>query len=338
HTILNGGTSLVTGDDAFAGKFGTVGSVEFAGVQVVGSRVIARTEGAESAFVSATGDITQAASWTSVVTGTSGSAGSNFALNAQLGIATNGTKWTMVSHGRIWEATTATPGPAASWTNIFSPQASSPIPADIATQRSADPTICNTDPDTSIQPQLTQATYVAPDLSIIVGPAGAVNQTGDDTPGVCISTDGGHTFHHSAFAGLDDGQGPVGVACTSKDHCVGYGGIQSNDGTAVIYVTNNASSGATSTWTKATIPTTPVDAGFRSAAFAPDGMHGWIVGNSASNGSLMYTTSDGGTTWTDATGTVKTLAGDHRLHSVYVFDATHVWIGGEQGVLLASGS
>jgi hypothetical protein len=185
---------------------------------------------------------------------------------------------------------------------------------------------------------LTQAAYVAPDLSVIVSPAGAVNQNGNDTAGVCISVDGGHSFHHSAFAGVDAGSGPLGIGCSSKDHCVAYGGIQSTPSTAFIYVSNNASSGATSTWTKATTPTIPDDTGFRSVAFAPDGMHGYIVGNTAAQGSLLFTTTDGGTTWTDATSTVKTLTGDNRLHSVYAFDATHVWIGGEKGTLIASGN
>lgn len=338
HTILNGGAALVTGDETYADQFGTVGTVQFLGVQVIGSRVVAHTDGAESAFVSATGDITQPASWTSVVTGTSATAATSFALNPQFGFGTNGTKWVMLNDGRIWEATVATPAPAASWTVTFSPQASSPIPADIETQRGADPTLCDSDPTASIAPQLTQAAYVAPDLSVIVSPAGAVNQHGNDTAGVCISVDGGHSFHHAAFTGVDDGSGPLGIGCSSKDHCVAYGGIQSTPNTAFIYVSNNASSGATSTWTKATTPTIPDDTGFRSVAFAPDGMHGYIVGNTAAQGSLLFTTTDGGATWVDSTSTIKAATGDNRLHSVYVFDATHVWIGGEKGTLIASGS
>ncbi|HEX7666397.1 MAG TPA: YCF48-related protein [Polyangiaceae bacterium] len=336
--LLNGNAPLITGDGTYADQFHTAGSVEFLGAEIVGTRVILRLEGAENAFVSATGDITAPASWTSTTLGTSGTADTNFGLNAQFGIGTNGTKWAFIGNGRVWEATTATPAPATSWMDIFSPNATPPIPSDIDTQRTADPTLCNTDPSVSFQPTPDQNLYFAPDLSLIVTPASAVNQFGDDTAGVCISLDGGHTFHHSAFAGLNDGQGPTGINCSSKDHCVAYGGTQSNDGSAVVYMTNNASAGKDSTWAKATIPTTPNDSGFRDVAFAPDGMHGWLVGSSSSNGSLMYTTTDGGATWTDSTADVKTLAKDNRLHSVYVYDATHVYIGGEQGVLLASGS
>jgi hypothetical protein len=338
HIYASDGTTItstvVTGDDTYAATFGTVGSISFLGVGLVGGKVVARVNSAEAAFVSATGSITAAASWTGVE-GVSNT--SDFGLNAQYGIGTDGTHWTFATAGRIWEAAAA-PGPATAWTNVYSPQAVPSIPADIADQVAADPTLCDTDPSVSIQPDLAQGIYVASDDSLIITPSGSVNQAGDDTAGVCISLDRGHTFHHAAFTGVALGSGPMGVNCTSANHCVAYGGLSDVSASAYVYVSTNASMGATSTWTKATTPTLPDDTAFRAVAFAPDGMAGWLVGNTAANGSLLFTTTDGGATWTDATGTITALTQDNRLHSVYAFDATHVWIGGESDTLIVSGN
>jgi hypothetical protein len=338
HVYSSDGTTitgtLVTGDDTYAAKFGTIGTVSFLGVSLVGGKVVARVIDAEDAFVSATGPITVAASWTGVA-GASNT--TDFGLNRQHGFGTNGTRWTLMSGGRVWEAMAA-PGPTTAWTNIYSPQAVPPIPADIATQHAADPTLCDTDPSVEVAPDLTQTVYIAPDGSLIVTPSGAVNQGGDDTAGVCISLDGGHSFHHAEFTGVVLGAGPVGVACTSKDHCVAYGGVPAVSASAYVYVSNSASKGATSTWTKATTPTLADDTELRSVAFAPDGMTGWLVGNTAAKGSLLFTTKDGGATWTDATATITAVTGDNPLHSVYAFDATHVWIGGLNDTLITSGN
>lgn len=325
--------TLVTGDDAFASKLGTIGTVAFLGVASVGGVVVARVIGAEDAFVSATGPITSASSWTGVL----GAANpTDFGLNAQFAFGTNGSRWTLVSAGRIWEATSA-PSPTTTWTNVYSPQAVPSIPADIADQRAADPTLCDTDPSVSVSPDLVQEVYVAPDESLVITPAGAVNQAGDDTAGVCISTDGGHTFHHAAFTGVAMGAGPTGITCTSASHCLAWGGVQDQAGSAYVYVSSNASQGASSTWTLATTPSLPEDTELHGTAFAPDGKTGWMVGRTSSGGSLLLTTSDGGATWTDASATISALAQNNPLHSVYAFDATHVWIGGENDTLLVSG-
>ena len=326
--------TLVTGDDTYAATFNTIGTVSFLGVSSVGGKVVARVIDAEEAFVTATGPISAAGSWTGVL---GASNGGEFGINAQYGIGTNGTRWTLVSAGRIWEAT-ATPGPTTAWTNVYSPQAVPPIPANIADLRAADATLCDTDPTVSVSPDLAQGVYVAADASLIVTPSGAVNQAGDDTAGVCISVDGGHSFHHAEFTGVGMGLGPMGVSCTSGSHCVAYGGLPSQSGSAYVYVSNNASQGATSTWTKATTPALPDDTELRAVAFAPDGKTGWLVGSTAAGGSLLFTTTDGGSTWTDATSTITGVTGDNRLHSVYAFDATHVWIGGDNDTLVTSGN
>lgn len=326
--------TLITGDGPFAEAIGTLGEVSFLGFAPVGGRLVALVNGAGSGFVSATGDYTKAASWSSVLIGKR-VGGGGFGLNAQYGIAANGATWTLFHNGYIHETTDA-PGPGANWTEIWSPQQVPPVPADIDALRLADPTLCNTDPGASISPTLTQSIYMAPDASLIVSPAGAVNQHGDDAPGVCISTDGGHLFHHVAFDGLDDQQGPLGLNCTSKDHSVAVGGRSFSAGSTYVFVTNDASKGAASTWTRATTPAFADDMLLRYAFFAPGGVLGWIVGDN-SGGPYLLATTDSGASWTDATSMISALT-SARLHSGYAFDATHVWIGGEHDTLLTTGN
>jgi hypothetical protein len=329
--------TLLTGDEAYGEMFHTLGGLNFLGFSQVGGLLVVNVIQAEGAFISAStsSDITQASSWTGVST-----SNDDFGLNAQFSWSASGTgaaaTWRLMSAGRIW-STTGTPTATSTYTNIYSPQATPSIPEGIADMHAADMTLCDTDPSISIAPDLAQSVYAAPDQSVLITPAGAINQNGDDSPGVCISTDKGATFRHSAFAGVTgENQGPTGIACTSKDHCVAFGGT--TDGSKpFVFQSTNASSGVTSTWTAATIPAN-ANAILRAAAFAPDGKTGWLVGwDSDSMDSLLYTTTDGGSTWTDASGTVATVAGNNRLHSVYVFDASHVFIGGEQNTLIASG-
>ncbi len=327
--------TLVTGDDELAAELGTLGTLTFLGFSEVGSRLVARVEGQEAAFVSATGDPTDASSWTAVRLGTA--SGAEFGLNAQYALQSSAGRHVLVGAGRIFESEDTLGDEGAVWTNIWSPQASSPIPSDIDELREADPTICNTDPTVSISPPLLQPTYVHPDLSLVVAPSGSVNQDGDDTPGVCISVDGGALFHHVELADVEQGSGPVGVTCTSSDHCVAYGGLRFREDSAYVFVTENASEGADSTWIRADVPVFVEDTELRGAAFAPDGVHGWIVGSAGPAAPLLLETTDGGLTWTDETDRIRALAPDVRLHTVYAFDGTHVWIGGEHDVLLTTG-
>ena len=270
--------TLVTGDDTYAAMFNTTGTVSFLGVSSVGGKVVARVIDAEEAFVTATGPITSAASWTGVV---GASNGGDFGINAQYGIGTNGTRWTLVSAGRVWEAP-ATPGPTTAWTNVFSPQAVPPIPANIADLRTADPTLCDTDPTISVSPDLAQEIYVAADGSLIVSPSGSVNQAGDDTAGVCISVDGGHTFHHAEFTGVAMGLGPMeNQLHVERPLASPTAASRATPARSTSTSPNNASQGATSTWTKATTPARPGDTELRAVAFAPDGKTGWLVGSNA---------------------------------------------------------
>ena len=327
--------TLVTGDSKFAEKLGTLGELNFDGFSKVGNRLIANVEGAGGSFVSATGDITQAASWTSVKIGTVSGDGT-FGLNQQMGIGTKDDRWVHFTFRTIYETTDA-PEPGALWSALWSPVSPS-VPSNFESLRKADKTLCGSDPGVSITPRLTQAAYVAPDLSVILYPSGARNQRGDDTPGVCISTDGGKRFYHVEFKGINEDYGPLGVACLNSSKCWAYGGLDNAPESAFVYFTIDAQKGVNSTWTKAKLPSLREDTKFRSIGFAPDGVNGWLVGWSGSGDTLMLTSTDGGASWKDATSSVRALAPNARLHSVYALDAAHVWIGGEKGTLLTMGN
>jgi photosystem II stability/assembly factor-like uncharacterized protein len=328
------GTMLI-GDSKLAEKLGTLGEISFDGFSKVGNRLIANVEGAGASFVSATGDITQATSWSAVKIGTVNGDGT-FGLNQQMGIGAKDDRWVHFTNRMIY-ATTDAPGPGALWTPLWSP-VSPPVPSNFEELHRADKTLCGSDPGVSITPRLTQPAYVAPDLAVILYPSGARNQRGDDTPGVCISTDGGKRFYHVEFKGIGEDYGPLGVTCLNSSKCFAYGGLDNAPESSFVYFTADAQKGVASTWTKAKLPTLREDTKFRSIAFAPDGTNGWLVGWSEANTTLLFSSTDGGASWKDATSSVRALAPNARLHSVYTFDAAHVWIGGEQNTLLTMGN
>jgi hypothetical protein len=324
HTITG---TIFTGDAQFAEPLGTFGTVGFSGFSHVGDRVIVGIDGAAGAYVSAAGDVTAAASWTVASVGKTDDV-HGWGLNQQMGLGTFAGKTTMVVANIVLETTDA-PGPAASWKEIWAPIGAAPIPADLAALRAADPTICTSEAGASNSPHLPQSVYVAADRTIIVSPAGAKNQRGSDSPGVCISTDGGHRFHHVAFTGL--ASGPSGISCTSKDHCVAFAdvGITVSDSTAYVFVTNDATKGAASTWTAAALPGLAGNTNLRAAFFAGDGSHGWLIGWTNGATGVVYTTSDGGAHWTDSSAALGASQAGLRLFAGHALDTTHAWVGGE---------
>ena len=326
--------TLVTGDSKLAESLGTLGTLNFTGLAKVGNRLIAHVDSAGAAFISATGDITKAASWSAVKIGTLG-AGSTFGLNQQMGIGTKAGRWVHFTFKTIYDSSDE-PGAGALWSALWSPVSPS-VPSNFEALKRADPKLCDSDPGVSISPHLTQPGYVAPDLAVILHPSGTRNQRGTDSPGVCISTDGGQRFYHVEFKGIEDSVGPLGMTCLNANKCWAYGGVDYEAASAFVYSTSDAHKGVNSTWTKSKLPALRENTKFRSLSFAPDGSNGWLVGWSGSGDTLMFQSSDGGLNWKDATSTIRALASNARLHAVYALDATHVWIGGEGGVLLTSG-
>ncbi|WP_157202737.1 hypothetical protein [Calidithermus chliarophilus] len=327
--------TLITGDSKFAEPLGTLGDLGFLGFTKVGDRLVVHTSSAGGAFISATGDITKPASWSAAKIGVL-DGGGTFGLNQQMGIGTRDGRWVLFTLRTLYDSTDA-PGPGALWSPLWSPVSPS-VPRNFAELQRADKRLCDSDPGTSIQPRLTQPAYVAPDLSLILYPNGARNQRGSGNPGVCISTDGGRRFYRAEFKGVEGDLGPLGVTCAGATRCLAYGGLDYAPASAYIFVSNDPQKGPDSSWTRATLPALRENAQFRHVFFAPGGTNGWAVGKTDSSSPLLLQTSDGGATWRDATASVRALAPSSRLHAGFAFDAEHVWIGGERGLLLTSGN
>jgi hypothetical protein len=326
-------TPLFTSNDALATTAGIAGTVEFLGFSKVGNTLIARLDKAGKGFLSATADPLQAGSWSATTLGPL--TGDAFALNAQYGFGVKGTSWIQLRNSFVYTAPAA-PAPATTWTTVWSPGGAQQVPADLNALHAADPTLCLSEVGYSASPRPTQASYVAADGAIVLYPAHALNQQQqDDDSGVCISTDGGNRFHLAKLPGLADGiNGPSALTCTSKDHCVVAGGMVFTAGSGYVYVSNNASAGATSTWTAAKIPATTDNTIPHQIFFAPDGQNGWLVGT-IDTGPMLWSTTDGGANWTDQTASIASFT-DRKLWSGYAFDPTRVVIGGETGVIISN--
>jgi hypothetical protein len=328
--------TLLTGDKKLAERLGTLREVNFTGFSKVGNRLIAHVTGEGASFVSATGDITQAASWSAVKVGVV-QAGDTFGMNQQMGMGTKDGRWVHFTLSTVYE-TTDEPGPGAFWTPVWAPLPPKRTPSDFEGLRRADPKLCEAEPGTSLLPRLTQLAYVAPNLSVILYPSGARNQRGSSPPGVCVSTDGGKRFFNVPFAGVPEGYGPLGVTCSVQGKCFAYGGLDYTAESVFIYASSDVGRGVASTWAQTKLPTLRANTKFRGLSLTPDGASAWAVGWNGSSDALVLNSGDGGQTWRDVTASVRALAGSARLHTVYAFDAAHVWIGGEGSTLLTSGN
>lgn len=309
-----------------------IGHAQFLHVDDTGAGWIARLDIA-SPLVMAASDPSAAASWSFTDPGTN-EGDSDFGVlnNQELVRAADDGTWLYVYSGVMWSATQA-PSASTAWTGLWSPQRVPPFPEDFAALKAADATLCDSDPAISVAPDLGQLGYASPDLSLVIYPGGGPNQGATDAPGVCVSRDGGHSFHQVAFAGLDPAQvRPVAVECLDANRCWAIGGVDFDGAPAYVYYSTDASAAAP-TWTAATVPSAADRDSPRGIAFAPDGQHGWVVGNRG----LVWRSSDGGATWTDASAELAAVAGsDITFESATVIDADHVWLGGDDGTLLRS--
>lgn len=319
-----------------------LGDLDFIGFSQTRQGVMARLD-ASGALVSATGDLTQKASWKVVPMGTL-EGGDPLPLNAQnqLQIDGSGNAIFINNQGYVHSATTA-PGRDTAWTKIWGPTASPPVPADFEDRYRQDPTLCDADVSAGGLPTPSNPNWVAPNLSVIVLPAGGLNAAGSAEPGVCISTDKGKTFFNVPFPGVPttESPGPKGVTCLDKDRCFAFNGLPFQTGTAYIRYTANASAGKASTWTAATVPSAWASSDeitLQVMFFAPDGVHGWVAGD-ANHRALLARTTDGGRTWTDASASVRhALDDDIDLYAGFALDKDHVWLGGRFGALVSTAS
>ena len=314
-----------------------LGDLAFIGLERTRDGVLARLD-ASGAMVTATGDLTQRASWNVEPMGTID--GAPLPLNAQTQLRDDGDgAWIFINQQGYVHSATARPSRGTAWTKIWGPTATPPVPADFVQRHAQDPSLCHADVSAGGLPAPSNPNWVAPDLSVIVLPAGGLNARGSAEPGVCISTDRGRTFYNVPFDGVPDTEspGPKGVTCLDKDRCFAFNGLPFQTGTAYIRFTLNASAGKASTWTAATVPSGWASSNaitLQMMFFAPDGVHGWVVGND-NHRALLARTTDGGRTWIDASASVRG-ASEHDLYAGFALDKDRVWLGGRFGTLLAT--
>ena len=328
YNFSDGGALFVTADGETLTTVRTT-EAQFQGIDDTGAGWIARLSQA-SPFFMAAGDPTVAASWSAVEVGLNESDMDFEVLNSQeLVRAGTGGDWLYVYEGAMWRADRA-PSATTEWTGLWSPHRVPPFPADWETRKEADPTLCDSDPDNGFLPGLADFGFASADLGFVIYGAGRVSQISSDPPGVCVSRDGGATFHQVPFPGLGDGEGgPYAVVCLDADRCWAYGVEPFSGDPPYVYYSTNASAAAP-TWQRAQVPAGDSDTP-RDIGFAPDGLHGWLVGEN----NLAWETVDGGVTWTDRGPETEALVGEVDLTSAYPLDGERVWLGGSRGVLLA---
>ena len=123
------------------------------------------------------------------------------------------------------------------------------------------------------------------------------------------------------------------MRCNDVEHCWTFGDGGATEPSYLYRSTSSLTVGMD--WVRAQIPDGPARS-FRDVAFAPDNLHGWLVGTEAPGRGLVLATEDGGATWSD------NLVADHpafegaELRSVFALDDRHIWVGGEGGLLLSA--
>jgi hypothetical protein len=315
-----------------------IGDLDFIGLEPTRNGVVAHIS-ASSVYAVASGDITAKASWSFVNMGRE--SGDGLPLNAMAALQQSSDgQWLLINKlGAVYSASKP-PSATTPWTIVWQPDATPSVPDDFEDLYAADPTLCDADVTAGGLPEPSSMAYIAQDLSVVVSPAGGLNQSGTARPGVCISVDRGAHFYNVPFAGTPEdvaAPGPIGVTCADKDICWAYNGVIAEAGTAYIYFTTNASAGKASTWTRAMLPasiTKGSDTTLSGVFFAPDKMHGWTVGN-LDHHALLLRTTDGGKTWADVSDSVQGIK-DNDLYNGFALDNDHVWLAGRFGTLMAT--
>jgi hypothetical protein len=291
---------------AFSGKAGgpsLVGTIDFTGLEQTPSGFVAMAYSADVVRGDASGHFSIEKD------------GSLAGIEPVLGFRETSTGTTIVRDSGVVSIASQAAGPNASWQDVWAPNASEPIPAEIPADE------CQGGPLGAGAPVMRSSAYIGNGLI-------AYTSDPDFQPQICISTNNGSAFYPSMLTVADDASenAPSGVVFASATTGITYWGSS----TAKPYIQRTTDAGKT--WKVVAVPSSVATHGLdlNAAFFAPDGQHGWIVGfDHQTNTALGLASIDGGATWSTVDG-----LGDAKLYSGFALDATHVWIGGAKGTLL----
>jgi hypothetical protein len=248
------------------------------------------------------------------------SARDRFGIEAVLAYQVTATGTTIVRETGIVSVSDGPPGPNASYQDIWAPVFDPGLPA----------AQCQVGPRGSNATTPRNSVYVSTDRRFL---AYASYQAFG--PVICISTDGGASFYPHALDVPSDlaHVAPTGVTFTSPTTGITWFASR----TAGAYVKRTTDGGTT--WTDVALPrelvsdSLEIPAGF----FAPDGQHGWLAGfDYTTSAALVLATIDSGASWARVTDVAEAVTAAHgdKLRCGFALDATHVWLGGDRGVVL----
>jgi hypothetical protein len=237
-----------------------------------------------------------------------------------LGFMQSASGTTVVRDTGVVSVSTSAPTPTASYTDVWAPNGTPPTPDPVPANE------CQGGPLGTGAPVTRSSVYVSADrMTIAYTSAPAMD------PQICLSHDGGQSFTPTLLQGIssDATTPPTGLAYANATTAITYWASTTYPGEA--YIQRSTDGGAS--WTTVAVPSDIASHSLElhGAFFAPDAMHGWIVGyDHDASKALILTTSDAGATWT-----TEPIDNDNKLYAGFALDATHVWVGGEAGTLLA---
>jgi photosystem II stability/assembly factor-like uncharacterized protein len=240
-----------------------------------------------------------------------------------LAMRSSSTGTTRVSEGVVAITPDAAPGAGTVYEAVWAPQGSRPIP------ENPEPGDCTFGPSGAL-PQTKARVYVSADRGFIA----YVALDGTNQPTACISTNGGSSFKAHALSAPEHSEIPSGIVFANQMTAIAWG----RNTSAGAYINRTTNGGET--WTQVPIPA-PIashDLDLPGGFFAPDGQHGWLVGvdHDAPNPGVLLATTDGGETWSSVPGVGAAVDALHgrSLYSGFAIDATHIWLGGDAGLLI----
>ncbi len=252
-----------------------------------------------------------------------GSAGA-FGIEPVLAYRVASTGTTLVRETGVVTVSNDAPGPTATYEDIWAPNAIPSIPDPVPVA------MCQNGPLGTGVPVTHDSVYASADRMVI-----AYTASGDTAPEICISTDAGESFypHVLDVPSTAADATPTGVMFTSP--LIGITWFAQSSAGA--YIKRTVDGGTI--WTDVALPAGVVAGSFELPAgfFAPDGVHGWLAGyDDSAHLALVLATSDGGVTWAKVSGVsdAVTAAGGDKLYSGFALDATHVWLGGANGLVI----